>query len=49
MEKEKNGCRKSYFLFVLFIFLLIAGVNLGEVDAVWEKAVTICLSCMGID
>jgi len=41
--------RISPFLLVLFFSLLIvAGINAGEVPAMLEKAVTICLSCIGI-
>jgi hypothetical protein len=31
-----------------FIALLLLGICFGEVHAVWSKAVTVCLSCMGI-
>jgi hypothetical protein len=37
------------FLLVLFFSLLIVvGINTGEVPAMLEKAVKICLSCIGI-
>lgn len=35
-------------LFVLFVVLMIAGLSLGEYVYVLEKAITICLSCIGI-
>ncbi|MDJ0830433.1 MAG: CD1871A family CXXC motif-containing protein [Desulfobacterales bacterium] len=35
-------------LMVFFTVLMIAGINLGEVPVVLEKAVKICLSCIGI-
>jgi hypothetical protein len=37
-----------YFL-MLFLCLMILGINLGEVPVVMEKAVSICLSCIGIE
>lgn len=45
----KQESRKIPFLF-LFIFLILSiiGINLHEVTAVWEKAVRICFSCIGI-
>jgi len=36
------------FLFVLFVVIMIAGLSLGEYAYVLEKAITICLSCIGI-
>jgi hypothetical protein len=36
------------FLFALFVVIMIAGLSLGEYASVLEKAVTICLSCIGI-
>ena len=36
------------FLFVLFVVIMIAGLRLGEYAYVLEKAITICLSCIGI-
>jgi hypothetical protein len=35
-------------LFVLFVVIMIAGLSLGEYAYVLEKAVSICLSCIGI-
>ncbi len=41
--------RKSGFiLLLLFVIFFVIGINTGEVAAVWEKAVNICLSCIGI-
>jgi hypothetical protein len=36
------------FLFGLFIVLMIVGLSLGEYPSVLEKAISICLSCIGI-
>jgi len=36
------------FLFALFVVIMIAGLSLGEYAYVLEKAVSICLSCIGI-
>lgn len=46
MQKIKKA--RTFALMILFLILLIAGINAGEVAVVWEKAVSICLSCMGI-
>jgi hypothetical protein len=35
-------------LFVLFVVIMIAGLSIGEYSSVLEKAITICLSCIGI-
>ena len=40
--------KTPYILLLLFLVLLLIGINAGEVESVWEKAVSICLSCMGI-
>jgi hypothetical protein len=45
---EKTGYKISYFLLVLFLILMVMGINLGEVEAVLEKGISICLSCIGI-
>jgi hypothetical protein len=38
----------SYTLLLIFSAFLIAGINLNEYLAILEKAVKICLSCVGI-
>ncbi len=38
----------SWILLFLFLILFVVGINLGEVDGVFEKGVAICLSCIGI-
>jgi len=38
----------SLLLFFLSVILIIIGLNTGEFIAVLEKAVTVCLSCIGI-
>jgi len=41
--------RKSGFLLLLlFLLFLVIGINAGEVTVVWEKAVNVCLACIGI-
>ena len=45
---EKSGYGKSYFLLILFLILLVLGINAGEVEEVLEKGITLCLSCIGI-
>lgn len=44
MKKRKL----SIVLFVLFVAIMVAGLSLGEYAYVLEKAVSICLSCIGI-
>lgn len=44
MKKRKL----SLILFVFFIVAMIAGLGLGEYAYVLEKAISICLSCIGI-
>lgn len=45
---EKSGYTRSYVLLILFLILMVIGINAGEVEAVLEKAISICLSCIGI-
>jgi hypothetical protein len=41
--------RKLPFLLLFaFLALFLFGLNAGEITAVFEKAVTLCLSCIGI-
>jgi hypothetical protein len=35
-------------LFALFVVIMVVGLSLGEYGYVLEKAVSICLSCIGI-
>jgi len=43
-----NTRKSGFLLLLLFLIFLVIGINAGEVAAVWEKAVNICLSCIGI-
>ncbi len=38
----------SIILFCFFLAVMIAGLALGEFSSVLEKAITVCLSCIGI-
>ena len=40
--------RLPWLLMVLSLGVMIAGLLLGEYQAVLEKAVTVCLDCIGI-
>jgi hypothetical protein len=46
MAPKKNIV--PFVLIVLFALFLAIGINLGEVSSVLEKAIRVCLSCMGI-
>jgi len=35
-------------LFVASLILIVVGIRLGEFKAALEKAITICLNCIGI-
>jgi len=37
-----------FFLFALFVILMIVGLSFEEYSSVLEKAISICLSCIGI-
>jgi len=43
-----NTRKGAFLLLSFFLILLLIGINTGEVAVVWEKAVNICLSCIGI-
>ncbi|MCX7990551.1 MAG: CD1871A family CXXC motif-containing protein [Proteobacteria bacterium] len=43
-----NEVRKSYLLLIFFVVIFILGINFSEFSAVLEKAIRICLSCVGI-
>jgi hypothetical protein len=48
-DMNNTKSRKTPFLLLLLsLVLLLIGINVGEVSAVWEKAVRVCLSCIGI-
>ena len=38
----------GFLLLLLFLVFLVAGIAAGEANVVWEKAVSICLACIGI-
>lgn len=40
--------RLPMYLYIFSVFLIVAGLLLGEHKEVFQKAVTICLSCIGI-
>jgi len=40
--------RLPWVLLTVFLGLMAAGLLLGEYKAVLEKAVTVCLDCIGI-
>lgn len=44
----KQSSRLPFVLLLGFVVLFLVGLNTGEVGAVFEKAATICLSCIGI-
>jgi hypothetical protein len=40
--------KKPWILFMVFLACLIFGLSVGEYRSVLEKAVTVCLSCIGL-
>jgi hypothetical protein len=38
----------AVFLIILFSMLFLIGLNIGELDFLWELGKTICLSCIGV-
>ncbi len=40
--------RTPLFIFIFFCLLILSGMVLGEPGEVYQKAVAICLSCIGI-
>lgn len=45
-KKQFSGL--PFLRLVFFVILFLVGLNAGEVTSVWEKAVRVCLSCIGI-
>ncbi len=41
--------RAPLFIFIFFLILFVTGIVLGEANDVFQKGVTICLSCIGIN
>ncbi len=41
--------RLPLYIFLFFLVLFLAGIFLGEPRDVFQKGVTICLSCIGIN
>ena len=48
VNMAKQSSRLPLALLLGFLVLFVVGLNSGEVGAVFEKAATICLSCIGI-
>jgi hypothetical protein len=46
--KKMKKRNLPFLLMILSALLIVLGINLGEVSAVVDKAIKICLSCMGI-
>ncbi len=44
---DKKALR-AYIVFVVFALLFVLGLNFKEYEAVLEKAIKICFSCVGI-
>jgi hypothetical protein len=40
--------RLPWILLTIFLVMMVAGLLLGEYKMVLEKAVTVCLDCIGI-
>ena len=38
----------GFLLAACGILLMLFGIHRGEVDVVWQKAIHICLECIGI-
>jgi hypothetical protein len=47
MKIQEQG-KTPFLLVIFFLFLLLVGINAGEVSVVLETATRICLSCIGI-
>lgn len=45
---RKHIRKSGFILFFISLVFIGIGVITGETAAVWEKAVGICLSCIGI-
>ncbi|MGE5560917.1 MAG: CD1871A family CXXC motif-containing protein [Chloroflexota bacterium] len=48
MGKRQSSRRPGYLAMVAGLILMALGVMRGEVQAVLEKAVRVCLQCIGI-
>jgi len=40
--------KRSLWLLILFILLLLLGLNSGEVASILNSGTSICLSCIGV-
>jgi len=38
----------AVFLLIIFTVLFLIGVNIGDLDFLWNLGKTICLSCIGV-
>jgi hypothetical protein len=45
---EQKTKKISFVVLFIFLILFVIGINMNEASAVWEKAVKICFSCIGI-
>ncbi len=40
--------KRSLWLLILFVLLLLLGLNSGEVASILNSGTSICLSCIGV-
>jgi len=47
-QSHRRARKNPFFVILVFLAMMLAGIATGEPDRVLEQAIQICLGCIGI-